>query len=127
MTFNPTNAIAAGLTYRPLRQTITDTLNWDATLPPNRNLEAGITRAREEDLLKAWAEPPELTAPPPRRLAPDAPSAASRGPAGAVAPAGWNRAHGRKGGEGAGVVEAPRRGVRAAGPAPCPTHPPLDP
>jgi 2'-hydroxyisoflavone reductase len=54
MTFNPSNAIAAGLTYRPLKQTITDTLNWDATLPPNRKLEAGITRQREQDLLQAW-------------------------------------------------------------------------
>ena len=56
MTFNPSNAIAAGLTYRPLRETITDTLKWDRTLPPNRKLEAGITRAREEELLKAWSE-----------------------------------------------------------------------
>jgi nucleoside-diphosphate-sugar epimerase len=54
MTFDPTNAIADGLTYRPLSDTITATLDWDATLPPNRRLEAGITADRERELLTEW-------------------------------------------------------------------------
>ena len=52
-------AIAAGLTYRPLSITASDTLGWLRTLPPERQakLRAGLIPEREVDLLtrlKAW-------------------------------------------------------------------------
>jgi 2'-hydroxyisoflavone reductase len=47
-------AIAAGLTFRPLAGTIRDALAWDATLPPDRELRAGLKPSREAELLAAW-------------------------------------------------------------------------
>ncbi len=49
-------AIAKGLTFRPLEETVKDTLTWFATLPEERRnkLRAGITRAREAEVLAAW-------------------------------------------------------------------------
>ena len=47
-------AIGAGLRFRPLAETIRDTLAWDATLPADRELRAGLTREREAELLAAW-------------------------------------------------------------------------
>lgn len=47
-------AVRAGLTFRPLRDTIRDTLAWDATRPPQSERRAGLTREREADVLKAW-------------------------------------------------------------------------
>ena len=49
-------AIAAGLTIRPLATTVTDLLAWFRSLPAERQatLNAGITRERETELLKAW-------------------------------------------------------------------------
>lgn len=49
-------AIARGLKYRPLDDTIKATLDWWATLPPERQgkLRAGITREREAAVLAAW-------------------------------------------------------------------------
>jgi 2'-hydroxyisoflavone reductase len=49
-----TKAIEAGLRFRPLAETIRDTLAWDATLPADRELRAGLTREREAELLQAW-------------------------------------------------------------------------
>ncbi|WP_202842220.1 NAD-dependent epimerase/dehydratase family protein [Luteimonas saliphila] len=51
-----TRAIAAGLTFRPLATTVEDLLAWFRSLPPERQakLEAGISREREAELLKAW-------------------------------------------------------------------------
>jgi nucleoside-diphosphate-sugar epimerase len=49
-----TKAIDAGLHFRPLAETIGDTLAWDATLPADRELRAGLTREREAELLQAW-------------------------------------------------------------------------
>jgi 2'-hydroxyisoflavone reductase len=49
-----TKAISARLRFRPLAETIRDTLAWDATLPANRELRAGLTREREAELLQAW-------------------------------------------------------------------------
>ncbi len=54
-----TRAIAAGLTFRPLEDTIRDTLAWDATLPagvPVQAVQAGLTLDREAELLAAWHE-----------------------------------------------------------------------
>ncbi len=50
-------AVAAGLTYRPLPLTATDTLDWLRTLPPERqvSLRAGLIPEREADLLAKLA------------------------------------------------------------------------
>lgn len=49
-------AVAAGLTFRPLEDTVTATMDWWNTLPEPRRakLRAGITREREAELLAAW-------------------------------------------------------------------------
>ena len=49
-------AIAAGLTFRPLATTVADLLAWFRGLPAERQakLNAGITRDKEAELLKAW-------------------------------------------------------------------------
>jgi 2'-hydroxyisoflavone reductase len=49
-------ALAAGLTFRPLGLTATETLAWFRTLPAERqvNLKAGLAPAREAELLVAW-------------------------------------------------------------------------
>lgn len=49
-------AQAHGLTYRPLAQTIGDTLEWFRAQPPERRqrLRAGLTSEREQELLAAW-------------------------------------------------------------------------
>lgn len=52
-----TRALAAGLRFRPLAETVTDTLTWFRSLPEARQatMSAGLTPAREEALLEAWA------------------------------------------------------------------------
>ena len=49
-------AQAAGLEYRPLQATVNDTLQWWLALPEERRAKpkAGITAAREAEVLKAW-------------------------------------------------------------------------
>ena len=49
-------AIAAGLTFRPLATTVQDLLAWFRSMPAERQakLNAGITREKEAELLKAW-------------------------------------------------------------------------
>jgi len=49
-------AIAAGLTFRPLGRTATDTLAWWKTLPADRQAKprAGIASEREAQVLAAW-------------------------------------------------------------------------
>jgi len=49
-------ALAAGLTYRPVSQTIVDLREWFASLPAERQakLRAGISREQEAELLRAW-------------------------------------------------------------------------
>jgi 2'-hydroxyisoflavone reductase len=57
-------AIAAGLTYRPLADTLRDTLAWARTLPPGRRaprvlgvtIPGAITHEREAKVLQAWRE-----------------------------------------------------------------------
>lgn len=44
-------AIAAGLTFRPLADTVADTLDWDRTRSQNEPLRAGLARDREWQLL----------------------------------------------------------------------------
>lgn len=49
-------ALAAGLTFRPLAQTVCDTLAWFDTLPPERRAapRAGLAPEREQAVLAAW-------------------------------------------------------------------------
>lgn len=49
-------ALAAGMTIRPLVETVRDTLAWHATRPPERRekLRAGLDAAREAAVLAAW-------------------------------------------------------------------------
>lgn len=48
-------ALTAGLTFRSLGETVTDTLTWLATRPADHTWRAGISRERERELLAAWA------------------------------------------------------------------------
>ncbi len=47
-------AIAAGMTYRPLGQTIADTLEWDRSRDRSEPMRAGLTGERERSVLEAW-------------------------------------------------------------------------
>jgi 2'-hydroxyisoflavone reductase len=51
-------AVAAGLTFRPLADTVRDTLDWDKQRPEAERAKrgAGMTRAREAELLAAWRQ-----------------------------------------------------------------------
>lgn len=50
------DAVAAGLTFRPLPVTAADTLTWDRTRPAEEreNRAFGMSRAREREVLEAW-------------------------------------------------------------------------
>ncbi len=54
MTINCRKAIEAGLTFRPLADTLRDTLAWDATRPAGYKWRAGISPERESELLAGW-------------------------------------------------------------------------
>lgn len=47
-------AFKSGLTFRPLTQTVRDTLNWAITRPAESKAKAGLTPEREAELLQAW-------------------------------------------------------------------------
>jgi 2'-hydroxyisoflavone reductase len=47
-------ALAAGLTFRPLQETVRDTLAWRATLPADTEWPAGLQSEREAELLALW-------------------------------------------------------------------------
>ena len=49
-------ALAAGLIFRPLEETVRDTLAWHTTRPPDHEWRAGLKSEREAELLKAWSE-----------------------------------------------------------------------
>jgi 2'-hydroxyisoflavone reductase len=51
---NCRRAFAAGLTFRPLWETLRDTREWAATLPPDHKWGAGLNRERERAVLDAW-------------------------------------------------------------------------
>lgn len=51
MFINPGKAIAAGLNFRPLKDTISDTLAWYQTNHPNEPLKAGLNSDKERSLL----------------------------------------------------------------------------
>ena len=47
-------AIEAGLTFRPLAETIQDVLDWDRATMAGRDPAAGLRPEREQELLRAW-------------------------------------------------------------------------
>lgn len=48
-------AIEAGLVFRPLAETVRDTLEWDRSRPEDeRGRKAGLPREREREVLEAW-------------------------------------------------------------------------
>ena len=47
-------AVAAGLSFRPLAETVRDTLEWDLTRPADIPRRAGLAREREREVLAAW-------------------------------------------------------------------------
>lgn len=47
-------AVAAGLTYRPLEETVRATLEYTRQRGLDRELKAGLTRERETELLRRW-------------------------------------------------------------------------
>ncbi len=49
-------AIASGLRFRPLAETIKDTLQWDAARPQDEKRRAGLSEEKERDVLRAWRE-----------------------------------------------------------------------
>ena len=49
-------AIAAGLTFRSLEETVADTLRWDRTRSQDQPLRAGLTADRERELLRVLAD-----------------------------------------------------------------------
>jgi 2'-hydroxyisoflavone reductase len=53
-TVNCQKAYEAGLAFRPIAETIRDTLAWRATQPADAQWPAGLTREREAELLAAW-------------------------------------------------------------------------
>jgi 2'-hydroxyisoflavone reductase len=56
MFINCDKAIAAGLRFRPLNETIRDTLTWYQTERSNEELKAGIAGDKEQALLRKWHE-----------------------------------------------------------------------
>lgn len=52
--FNCDKAMATGLAFRPLADTVRDTLAWAATRPPEHPWRAGLSAEREAEVLKAW-------------------------------------------------------------------------
>ncbi|MFZ0062199.1 MAG: NAD-dependent epimerase/dehydratase family protein [Pyrinomonadaceae bacterium] len=54
MFINCDKAVAAGLSFRPLRETIKDTLTWHETNHATEELKAGIDGERETRLLRKW-------------------------------------------------------------------------
>jgi 2'-hydroxyisoflavone reductase len=57
-TVDVSKAISAGLKFRPLAETVRDTMKWDASRPADapRSPNFGISLDREAELLKAWHE-----------------------------------------------------------------------
>ena len=58
--FSNHKAVAAGLTFRPLRDTVRATLLWLQERPEDRPWRAGLTSEREQELLQAWQKHPML-------------------------------------------------------------------
>lgn len=56
--FRNAKAVAAGLTFRPIAETVRATLEWLATRPANHEWRAGLKPEREAELLRAWRAQP---------------------------------------------------------------------
>ncbi len=56
MQTNCRKAINAGLTFRPLAETIQDTLAWAKVRPADHEWRAGLPPQREQELLEAWQD-----------------------------------------------------------------------
>lgn len=56
LTWSAEKALKAGLTIRPIKETVAATLEWFNTLPEKRrqNLKVGMTAEKESSVLKAW-------------------------------------------------------------------------
>jgi 2'-hydroxyisoflavone reductase len=54
MNYNVRKALTAGLTIRPLEETVRDTLAWARTRPKDHEWRAGLTAARETELLQSF-------------------------------------------------------------------------
>ncbi len=54
--FDIQKALAAGLTFRPLAETVHATLAWAATRPADYQMRAGLSPEREAALLAAWKQ-----------------------------------------------------------------------
>jgi 2'-hydroxyisoflavone reductase len=53
-TTNCRKAIASGLRFRPVADTVRDTLTWHAKRPADHVMRAGLKPEREQELLNAW-------------------------------------------------------------------------
>ena len=56
MSVDVSRALAEGLELRSLTRTVRETLAWDAVRPPGTALKAGLTAAREAEVLRRWDE-----------------------------------------------------------------------
>lgn len=54
LSVNHNKARAAGLRFRPLTDTIRDTLEWDRSRPSSTERRTGLSRERETEILNAW-------------------------------------------------------------------------
>lgn len=54
MQVDTSKALGSGLTFRPLKDTVRDTLDWDATRANDIQRKAGMKPEREKELLAAW-------------------------------------------------------------------------
>lgn len=54
--FDCSKAFAAGLKFRPLAETVQDTLAWANSRPEDYTWRAGMKREREQELLSLWAD-----------------------------------------------------------------------
>ena len=56
MQVNVEKSVASGLTFRPLKDTVQDTLEFVKTLPADHTWRAGLSAEKESAVLKAWKE-----------------------------------------------------------------------
>jgi 2'-hydroxyisoflavone reductase len=54
MSVSVEKAIAAGLKFRPLSETVRDALDWELSRPADAERRAGLAREREREVLDAW-------------------------------------------------------------------------
>jgi len=53
---NNVKAVKAGLTFKPLSETVSDTLDWIKTRPPVKKLKVGLDLEKEAELIKKYME-----------------------------------------------------------------------